>query len=273
MQIQPSKQLSKLVKHYLFIESNTRGDKKFQLFSDGNNGIVFSFKNRLSTNVYNSSKLYSLPHAFLYGHISTFRNVFSTGDIKLLIVVFHPYTANQLLGIPANNLTDEIIELKDLFGSESDDLTDKLFECQTAYNQINLIESFLLKIFSKNQYAIQPMIMTSIELIQQNHGLISLEQLVNLTGYSKSGIERKFMESIGMHPKTYSNIVKLNIYLKILRDEQDVKIIRAAYDAGYYDHSHAFKFFKRITGITPSQYAQKLNPLALNLLEYPNLNS
>lgn len=271
MQIRPSKQLSKLVKHYLFIESNTKDDKKFQLFSDGNTGIVFSFKNRLSMDIGDSSTVGASPVAFLYGQISKFRNVFSLNDTKLLIIVFHPHAMSQLLNIPAHVLNDEIIVLKELFGTDSEELTDKLFESHTAQDQIELIEAFLFKIFAKSLFSIQPAVIASVELIIQKNGIVNLDQLVSLTGYSKSRIEHKFTETIGLTPKNYAKIVKLNTYLKILRDEENVKIIHAAYEAGYYDHSHAFKDFKRITGITPTQYAQKLNPLALNLLEYPRI--
>jgi len=55
-----------------------------------------------------------LPDAFIYGQINTFKNLFSFDKTSLLIVVFHPHGLNQLLGIPAHELMDEIIDLQSL---------------------------------------------------------------------------------------------------------------------------------------------------------------
>ncbi|WP_367866946.1 DUF6597 domain-containing transcriptional factor [Pedobacter sp. WC2423] len=271
MQFYPTKQLSSLIKHYLFVESNTKGVKKFRLFSDGNTGIVFSFKNRLITNSGKTGITDSLPSSFAYGQISGFKNIFCVDETCLLIVVFKPYALSNLLNIPANELVEQTISLTDLFGNIGTEVTERLFVCQNLAERIQILESFFIKIIANINNPALPMITASVNFIQQNNGLINQEQLIRYTGCEQKQIERKFIETIGITPKKYCDIVKFTIYLKSLRDTHHLKLKDSAYDAGYYDQAHVARYFKRITGITPTQYSLKFDALALNLLEFPKI--
>jgi len=210
-----------------------------------------------------------LPDAFIYGQINTFKNLFCLDRTALLIVVFHPHGLNQLLGIPANELVDEIIDLQSLSGAEGAVLTDRLFECTAIHERIQLIETFLIQLSKNNTARSQQIVLSSIHHIVTYGGLMSVNKLVHYTGYTSKSIDRKFMEIIGIPPKRFSNIIKQNIYLKGLRDGPKNKLTDLAFKVGYYDHSHAFKEFRKNTGVTPVQYVGNFNALALNLLEFP----
>lgn len=270
MQVVPSKELSKIVRNYLFIESNTKGIKTFRFFSDGNTGIVFSFKNRLFTGFSNSANPDYLPYSFIYGQLGAFKDVFCHDETSLLVVVFHPFGMNQLLRIPSDILVDEIIDLDYIFGRAGQEVTEKLLSSASNHDRIKIVETFLLHLFSGNHFSVQPIIIASLDLISKNNGLINVGELVQYTGYNKRHIERKFMEVVGISPKQYSNIIKLNVFLKSLKENANKsKLIDIGYQAGYYDQSHLIKDFKKITGITPTQYISNFFPLTINLLEAP----
>lgn len=272
MQLQPSKQLSNLVKHYLVIENQTSCMKAFRLFTDGNDGIVFSFKSRLATEIGRFKQPDYLPEAFVYGQINTFKTIYCVDHTALLIVVFHPHGLNQLLGIPADELIDEIIDLRLLFGAAGAELTERLQACTSVRDRIELIESFLISVSKHRAAESQQIVLAAVNYIMRNEGLISVNQLAAYTGYTGKTMERKFMEIIGLPPKRFSNIIRQNVYLKGLRDSSTVNLSDLAYRAGYYDHSHAFREFKRNTGVTPGQYVGNVAALALNLLELPDGN-
>lgn len=265
MQVLPSKHLSFLVKHYLFIESTTKDIKKLRLFSDGHAGIVFSFKNRLVS----GADTLNLPVSFVYGQIDGFKDILCFDQTSLLIIVLHPHGLNQLLGIPASELINEVIDLRFLFGQSGEEVTNRLLERVKPEERIKIIESFLISISDRIRYDVQPLVLSSIDFIINQGGLTSVEQLARYTGTTRKNIDRKFMESIGIPPKRFSNIIKLNVYLKGIRDRQNDKLTDLAYEVGYYDYSHVFKDFKKITGVTPPEYAGNFNALALNLLEFP----
>lgn len=192
----------------------------------------------------------------------SFKNLFCFDHTSLLIVVFHPHGLNQLLGIPADELIDEIIDLPTMFGAAGAEITDRLFECTHLPDRIQLIESFLMGITKNNAAKSQQVVMATIDYIINCSGLTSVNQLISFTGYTSKSIDRKFMEIVGIPPKRFSNIIKQNIYLKGLRDRPNDKLTDLAYSVGYYDHSHAFKattllgaqvlFMPHVTMCTPS---------------------
>jgi len=270
MQILPAKQLQPFIKHYLFLESKGDDVKYLRLFSDGNMGAVFSFKNNLLNDVGNAAQQALLPGAFLYGQVSGFKNVCARHYTQLVIVVFQPTGINGLLGIPANELSDNIVDAELVFGRCGEQLYNQLAEAGTVQNRLALLNNFFI------QYAIKAVardncfVQAALALIVKNKGLVSSGQLVKLTGYTERHIERKFNEYVGTTPKRFSNIVKLHIFLKELKANSNNNLTQIAYEAGYADQSHLIKEFKKITGMSPKIYQHNTIKLASNFVNLRN---
>lgn len=268
MQVLPSEELLPYIKHYLFLKSEGGSFKKLRLFTDGNTGLVFTFKNNLISNYITHDLHEYLPDSFVYGQLTEFKDIFLFGETSLIIVVFQPSGINQLMGIPAYKLRDYIIQTEYIFGKQVTDLQEKLSE--KAYNQDKLIllNGFFIKIVNGRRYPVNPIIQASIKLIIQRKGLVSVNQLVKYTGYTERHIERKYIESIGLNPKMFSNIVKLHSFLRYLKEKHaHILVTGLAYEAGYSDHSHLVKEFRKYTGMTPKEYINKSNKLTVNFVE------
>lgn len=266
MQILPTKELLPFIKHYLFLESKGTDLKKLRLFSDGNMSIVLSFKNNLSTATGKATKLDLLPSAFLYGQISTFKNVYLTHDTDLIIIVFQPTGINQLMGIPAQELKDCIIRTEYIFGKGALELHERLDEQLTFQNKLNILNEFFLIQLTKRTLPNASLINETLSFVVKNKGLVSSSQLIKFTGYTERHIERKFVESVGITPKKFSNIVRLHIFLKELKNNPHNNLTQTAYEAGYADQSHLIREFKKITGMTPKMYQRNIDRLAINFL-------
>lgn len=99
--------------------------------------------------------------------------------------------------------------------------------------------------------------------------MVTIEQLVNYTGYTERHIERTFAQQVGMSPKKYVNIIQLHSFLKLLRNKPtEANLTSISYESGYFDQSHLIRMFKKYTGITPSQYLNSTNRLAVNFMEF-----
>lgn len=251
------------------MDSNGIETKNLRLFSDGNMGIVFTSNNNLSLDTDNNK----LPNSFLYGQITQFKDILLSNDTTIIIVVFQPAGIKKLLGIPAFELRDNIINLKDIFDREDLEIENMLEEAKTIQEKLNILNLFFTTIALKNNIEKEQIVSTSIDFILKNKGLISNSQLVKFTGYTERHIERLFMESIGMNPKTFANIIKLHSFLQQLKNKSNnTNLTEIAYQAGYADQSHLIREFKKHTGMTPSLYAKK-NKLAINFVALPDLDS
>ncbi|WP_080873602.1 AraC family ligand binding domain-containing protein [Oceanobacillus timonensis] len=81
---------------------------------------------------------------------------------------------------------------------------------------------------------------------------ISLQELSDLTGWSKYHLLRSFTKQKGISPYSYLQTVRVNHAKKLL--EQGIKPIEAAFLTGFSDQSHLTKLFKSMIGLTPKQY-------------------
>ena len=81
---------------------------------------------------------------------------------------------------------------------------------------------------------------------------ITLNDLSNLTGWSKYHLLRTFTKKMGISPNSYLETIRVNHAKKLL--EQGIKPIEVTFLTGFSDQSHLTKFFKRQVGLTPKQY-------------------
>jgi transcriptional regulator GlxA family with amidase domain len=86
---------------------------------------------------------------------------------------------------------------------------------------------------------------------------ISLTQLGLLTSRSPFQISRAFSQTIGLPPHAYLESVRIRHAREMLRS--GMKVVDTALATGYPDQSHFTHRFRSITGITPGQYAIRVN--------------
>ncbi|MCF2444908.1 helix-turn-helix domain-containing protein [Dyadobacter sp. CY345] len=268
MQFLPSPPLAQIVKHFLIIENQQILNVGLRLFSDGNTGMVFNFGNPLM-HLKNDDRITELlPMTFVYGQLDTYQNIVSTGNIKLLIVVFHPFGISTLLKIPAVELKNRILDLETFYSSETKNLAEQIFNPLNMFFKIQLVENFLINNLSKNNRDSQ-LPFQAISLIHQHHGNLSVAQLTDTLQVSERKLQRTFEEHIGLSPKRYSGVIRVQHFLKLLRKNSGISKTGLAYDAGFFDQAHLIREMRKISGITPSQYLDQPNLLAANFLKIP----
>lgn len=267
MQASVPKDLLPYIKHYLFLDDPETALQKFRLFSDGNTGLVFSIKSKLIAGINKYDVKNYLPASFVYGQLSSYKDLYSENEIKLIIVVFQPNGINQLLGVPADEFHDSIIPVEDLFGKKNSTLLEKLSE-ENNQTRIDFLNHFFRSLIAVRPNSNQLLVNSLLNFIIGNKGHFSIKQLVEYTGYTERHLERKFKECIGLNPKKFGNIIRLHHFLKLLKDKTDnINLTAICYDAGFSDQSHLIKEFRKHTGITPTEYISSSEKLTNNLIK------
>ena len=92
-----------------------------------------------------------------------------------------------------------------------------------------------------------------------NDPLLSMENVLNATGYNKDHIRRIFIKETGMTPKGYLTTLRITQAKKLLKRQKEthtpINDIGAL--CGYYDPQYFSRIFKREVGLTPMEYAKK----------------
>lgn len=266
MQLYPSLMLSAIVKHYLIIKHDHDGYADYRLFSDGNPGLVFHFKDPfLQVNAFELGS--KQPHSFLYGQMTHFNDIKSVGKLDMLIVVLHPHGLHALTNLSAYELNNTITPLRTVFGQEGSDMEEQVLSSKSPSEAIKAIEKLL--ICRVNRFQKQDGLMHgALDLIYQANGMIAVADLIQKLPVTERQLERKFKEQVGIAPKKFIDVIKFQHFLKSLqKSSSDVNLSQVVYACGYYDQAHLNNCFKRQAGVTPMQYRHHDHLLAINLMQ------
>jgi AraC-like DNA-binding protein len=90
---------------------------------------------------------------------------------------------------------------------------------------------------------------------------IDLEKLAELVNMAKSSLCRYFKINMGITVFEYLNKIKIDFACKLLMDP-DLNIIEVSFDSGFNNISHFNKQFRKITGLSPSEYRKQFKGLS-----------
>lgn len=264
MQISPPKHLAPFIRHYIFLENDGNDIKNVRLFTDGSSGLILS----ANINLYSHCSEEHIPASFFYGTLNSYKDFYSKGNFSFIAVVFQPYFLNMLLKTSAKEVKNQIISVEDALKDKFTPFQDKLFYKTNPLTVIDDLNIFFTQFISKEMGTDYQLIAAIQQHILQHKGSVSSKDLENFTGYSERHLERKFEDYLGISPKKYTNIIRLHYFLSLMKEAASDKNMTAlSYHAGYSDQSHLIREFKKNIGLTPRQYINTENKMAVNFIE------
>ena len=101
-------------------------------------------------------------------------------------------------------------------------------------------------------------ILTVVEFMKANlHRKLTLDEIAPSAGLSCSRVGHLFKSEFGMPPGKYLKMLRVEKARELLENTSlRVKVIMA--QVGIQDQSHFTKDFKKVYGVTPSEYRERL---------------
>ena len=114
----------------------------------------------------------------------------------------------------------------------------------------------LQTIVDKNAH-IDRLFMESIALILDRcNEKLTINQLAQVAGLSRTTYIKRFSEAIGMTPRQYIMEHRIKSAQNLLKNT-DKPIVKIAEDTGFYDTAHFSKCFSDAVGVSPTEYRKK----------------
>ncbi|NRF38349.1 AraC family transcriptional regulator [Pedobacter foliorum] len=218
---------------------------------------VFSFKATGSDSIIKLTKFNFIPQF----KTPRFYDVI-TCPTKVLHVVFKPYGAYRLLGIPQNlAFYEHGTSLFDMLTNKIGSLLNHIEDA--AYNSnlvIHLVNRWLESQFLSHQKLDVSSVSYACRLIEANEGTLAIEQLAQSMRLSKRALEYHFQEQIGLSPKLYSRITRFNALFNTVKNDRSSDWQELLFKYNYFDQAHLIKEFKCFSGNSPSRLSQ-VNPI------------
>ena len=237
--IKPYKELEPFIHFYWELKGNEVERQWERVFPDGCAGIVMNLGDACLTD--NGSTKMEFGKTYIVGAMSTFKDSYIDHDTHLIGVCLKPATfANFYRYASQNELTNSTIE----FGKSNSFNIDKILANSSNY----LNQYFLDRIKSKENQ-----LQSIISDIHSSNGKLSISELSKRNHITVRQLERKFKSQIGLSPKEYSNIIRFQNALNIIKNSNENRsLLDIAFECGYYDHSHLNNDIKRNTGLSPT---------------------
>jgi AraC-like DNA-binding protein len=180
--------------------------------------------------------------------------VANSNDV-LLLVKFRVGGFFSFYGFDQDELTDKPLDLYCLDKS----LAFEIIHILTGSQKIDDIATALDRFFIFRLQNIGNAYITAMtKIIIERNGNITARQLGAEFHYSEKHIRRLFLRHVGVSPKKFSRIVRVNYTLRLMQGKFE-NFTNVSEEAGFFDQAHLIHDFKDLFNITPCEYTMKMS--------------
>lgn len=195
--------------------------------------------------------------------ISEENYVVYNGELSQILIEFSASGFYYLFNTSPSNLINNLTDLNNFLDNENyKQLEFELLQSQNMSSQIEILEEFLIDKISTALPFID-YIEKALMIIEKQKGHINIRTLIDKLSIGIRQFDRKFLEVVGITPKSYSKIVQLHYVIKLMQSKRYNSLQDLSYQAEFYDHSHFANQFKELTGFTPNEFIKSNRHIAL----------
>lgn len=191
------------------------------------------------------------PDYTLIGVQSTAYEVRFTRAVEVFALRFKPAGFCTLFGFPVSELLNTHEDLVAVLGARFRAFAVRLRDALDTPARIRVAEQYLLQAVGRRDLAY---VNRAAELIRASGGTLRVDDLADRVYISPRQLERAFKQTIGLSPKQYMRIARLNRVQELLRAGRHRGLADVAYQAGYVDQSHFNRDFKLLVGQPPLRF-------------------
>ena len=193
--------------------------------------------------------------AHLIGALRTVASPAGNTRAKMLGAYFQAASTLDLTQVPAIELTDRILSLEHLWGSEGARLAEDLAELDEV-ERVERLESALLERIHRARPARSAVDVAGLaRWACAEPNLMTVSRLADAAGVSRRHLSRVFRQVVGVSPKRYCRLARFHAGLAYAGAGAGVKWARLAPELGYADQSHMIAEFRELSSLTPESLA------------------
>lgn len=166
-------------------------------------------------------------------------------------VHFKPGGIWRLLGIPADELSDARVEMKELFGEGACQLMDRLMRTSSLLERLRTVDAALCARRFKDAH---PAVTWAAAQISRYPTASCVAVLAEEAGLSMRRFGELFTRQIGVGPKSFLRLQRFHTTLHRIHASRTPDWCDIARRMGYSDQAHMIREFREFSGLTPTAY-------------------
>jgi AraC-like DNA-binding protein len=192
----------------------------------------------------------SVTNGLIKGLYNISQKIEFTPKYHFITIRLQPYGLRQLFNINTTELNNSVIDIQCLpIGEVLLNITkskDKL-DISTAKDLVNIIEQFSI-------YPVSPSTQAFIKITSETK-YTNVKDLIFERGIGLRTLQRNFKKEVGLSPKEYLRIKRLNAIEQKM--SQNLNVFEIIADFDFTDQAHFIKDFKQLRNITPSEIVKR----------------
>ena len=244
-EVKPTPPLRSFVECFWTLEGDglIDGPPPERILPDGCVELILNFGDRFLQHIDGEKR--RQPRNFIVGQMTGPILISASGLVRLLGIRFQPGGTRPFIDLPANEITDRVVELSHLSRQFERSLLDA---CEHADKKIAAVDAFLVSRLKDGKF--DPHLLALAGGIIERRGLVSVDQLASHAGVSSRQLERRFLQEVGLGPKLLARIVRFQQVFRAV--ESNPAWAEVAIECGYYDQAHLIRDFNQFAQQTPA---------------------
>jgi len=247
----PPQHLKTIIREYYVLELQHYGEmKKIPILDDCCHDIIF-YKQTNAELVYGNTeniekidgKMFTIldvspPYVLKY-----------KDELTFFTIKFQPWMNNFFFGKLKQN---GIVKLDDHYPE-----LNSILKAIEHGNEIENVVENLNRYFENQSIALTPkleMVKRICDLIYDQKGMVKVKEISAQFNKSRQYINKLFRDEVMCNIKTFATSVRIVDLVKYKSKHKTLSLTQLCYDYGYFDQAHFINDFKKVCGVTPSQY-------------------
>ena len=230
----PNILLSPYIETYWVNNDFIQGEQTIRILPDGCVDILFNWDAASFT-------------PYIIGTQTAYLDVTYQHRIRMMGIRFRPCGVTAFTRVPISEITNVKVDISLLETIFDSSFFEKLLEVADEINKIAYIDSYFTKLLNQT-FAVDKQIILATNQIIETKGRQPIGEILNTVCLSQRQLERKFKAVVGVTPKAFSSIIRLENTKKIIDTSPNESLFSIALTCGYYDHAHFIREHKRLAG-------------------------
>lgn len=181
---------------------------------------------------------------------------FSPGH-RCFMVVLRPTGLRSLLGVSACTFTDAHVDVRASGAASARALVELSERLQSAVDftdRCQEADTILRQVAAAQPASTSRVVAAAVHQIDAAIRTVGLGDLAQGLAVSPRTLRRRFLETVGLPPRTFASITRFRRVVADLHGGRDSGWLDLVHRHGYSDQSHLGREFRRFAGLCPSDY-------------------
>ena len=190
-----------------------------------------------------------------------------TVDCDIVGVRLRAGAVARLLGVPAGELAGRLVDLDCLWGSAVGEIRERLAAAGSVEERVRVVERAVLRRCAPVAVDDAGARARALCAALAAPGA-SVADVGAAFGISAHRLIRLFDHQVGLKPKTYQRIRRLRHLMAVAGATPRPAWAELAATLGYHDQAHMIHDFRRLTGLTPGEYAARRTSVGVGFVPH-----